>query len=159
MFSKSIPFFQCWCQNGCNLGVFLRVKFGLKVLLRVKRLTFCNSGRWSECSLSVLLVFSESINDRPKTVGKSHKHSDMCDSNGETTHWCVVSLLEWHSDRVLLYSCFKSSCKAWLRTSKEVQQQIQSWSQGKGRKCHQSWRWSRARSSWVISQTLQIYFE
>ena len=47
LFSKNIPianFGHFWCQNGCNLGAFIRVKFGLKVLLRVKRLTFCNSG-------------------------------------------------------------------------------------------------------------------
>ena len=46
LFSKNIPianFGNFWCQNGRNLGAFIRVKFGLKVLLRVKGLTFCNS--------------------------------------------------------------------------------------------------------------------
>ena len=46
LFSKNIPianFGHFWCQNGRNLGAFIRVIFGLKVLLRVKRLTFCNS--------------------------------------------------------------------------------------------------------------------
>ena len=33
------------CQNCRNLRTFLRVKFGSTVLLRVKELTFCNSGQ------------------------------------------------------------------------------------------------------------------
>ena len=54
---------------------------------------------------------------------------------------------------------FKCFCKVWWRTSIESRWLRQSWPQGRDHKCHQSWRWSRARSSWVISQTLQIYSE
>ena len=42
---QKYPLCQFWCQNGRDLRAFLRVKVGLKVLLRVKRLTFCNSGK------------------------------------------------------------------------------------------------------------------
>ena len=46
MFSKNIhvvSFVQFKCQNSCDLRAFLWINFGLKVLLRVKDLTFCNS--------------------------------------------------------------------------------------------------------------------
>ena len=63
LFSKSIPIVQFWCQN---LGIFLRVKFGLKVLLRVKRLTFCNSGcythLWCSFIIKCFLTFPKILN-------------------------------------------------------------------------------------------------
>ena len=37
---QKCPLCQFWCQNGRDLRASLRVKFGLKVLLHVKRLTF-----------------------------------------------------------------------------------------------------------------------
>ena len=43
MWSKSSLFVQFKCQNFSDLRASLRVKFGLKVLLRVKELTFHNS--------------------------------------------------------------------------------------------------------------------
>ena len=50
LFSKSILYVsfvqsKCQTQNCCDLRTFLRVKFGSTVLLRVKELTFCNSGQ------------------------------------------------------------------------------------------------------------------
>ena len=40
---QKYPLCQFWCQNDRDLRAFLRVKFGFMVLVRVKRLTFCNS--------------------------------------------------------------------------------------------------------------------
>ena len=46
---------QLRCKNCRDLRDFLRVKFGLKVLLRVKVLTFCNSA--SECTIFLFAPF------------------------------------------------------------------------------------------------------
>ena len=48
----------------------------------------------------------------------------------------------------------KSFYKVWWRTSRQSRWLRQSWSQGRDHRSHQSWRWSRTRSSLVISQTL-----
>ena len=46
---------QLRCKNCRDLRVFLRVKFGLKVLLRVKDLTFRNSA--SQCTIVLFAPF------------------------------------------------------------------------------------------------------
>ena len=48
------------------------------------------------------------------------------------------------------------SWEAWLRTSRKTQRQRRNWFQDKVHRFLQSWRWSPARSSLEISQTLHI---
>ena len=51
MLSKIILcFVQFKCKKFLDLRAFLGVQFGFKILLRVKSLTFCNSGWWEVAS-------------------------------------------------------------------------------------------------------------
>ena len=75
----------------------------------------------------------------------------------------IFEIITWVNQSVysfyLLNCQTKSFYKVWWRTSRQSRWLRQSWSQGRDHKSHQSLRWSRARSSWGISQTLQIHSE
>ena len=73
------------------------------------------------------------------------------------THICLRCQYSNWTECSLSFLIFKTRryfCKAWGRTSRELQQWKQSWSQGKVRRSRQSQRWSPAKSSSAISQIL-----
>ena len=112
LFSKNIPianFGHFWCQNGRNLGALIRVKFGLKVLLRVKGLTFCNSVLQTQVKkpktqLKSLLVGNMIVGSLNVGILKP-SHDYPCWSLHFTSCW-LFSLFKFQGRCERIFICF-----------------------------------------------------
>ena len=90
---------QCRCHNCRNLCTFFWMKFGLKVLLRVKRLTFCHSEQcivWSKWQTAVCQCYDVRCGISLLV------NVNIC------AHWGVINHGGWRS---LLFR--RLACKFW----------------------------------------------